>query len=269
MSSKFVKACLGILMFLSAPSFASGLDDDRLAGKDFLDHLAREYRSCGNAEARERDMKDARYFRNLAAKAEKGQMVLPAAVSSRIIPSDYLSELNTAKEKLDYHLGLGARDNTPAAAAAAQASYECWLQEAEENKLDGDIDKEKAKFYANLSALTSPLTTTVIYFPVDSATLTSSARSKLNAMVRQMKANGIRDVAMGTYASSTASYTHNLALTKFRADAVKNYLRARGIREASVILRTYGEGDLAVPTGNNRENKLNRRAVLSLVKKRP
>lgn len=267
--SKIVKLCLAATLAFGTQSFASGLNDDKNAGSDFLDHLAREYRVCGNKEARERDMKDARYFRQLAKKAESGIMVYPADVNSRQIPTEQLRELNTAKDKLDYHLGLGSRDTTPAVAAAAQAAYECWLQEAEENKLNNDADEERSKFYANLAEMTNPLGTTIIYFPVDSAVLTSSARSKLDSMARQMKANGINDVALGTYASTTASYTHNLRLTKFRADAVAQYLKSRGIGDAKVILRTYGEGDLAAPTGDNVENKLNRRAVLTLIKKRP
>ncbi len=267
--NKMIRLFIFLFLGFSGPAFASGLDDDKNAGKDFLDYLSMEYAKYARKEARENDYKDARYFRQLSQKAKTGQMVYPAEVSTRQIPTEQLRELQAAQEKLNYHLNLGARDNAPYVSAAAQATYEAWLQEAEENRANNDIDEAKANFYTYLASMNIPQSTTIIYFPAGSAQLTSTARSKLNKMIRAMKTNGINDIALATHASTTASHTYNLNLTKLRANAVQRYLRSKGLKNSNVILRTYGEGDLALPTADNTENKLNRRAVLTFVNNRP
>lgn len=267
--NKIIRLFIVLAMVFSGVSFASGVNDGKSAGGDFLDYLSLEYAKYGRREAREKDYKDARYFRELSKKAKAGHMIFPAEVSTRQIPTEQLRELINAHEKLNYHLSLGARNTAPYVAAVAQASYEAWLQEAEENMNDGDVDEAKATFYTNLAAMNVPQSTTIIYFPTDSATLTSEARSKLNKMIKAMKASGVTDVALATHASTTASHTYNLRLTKLRANAIQSYLRKNGLKDSDVILRTYGEGDLALPTGDNVENKLNRRAVLTFVNERP
>lgn len=267
--NKIIRLFIVLAMVFTGVSFASGLNDGKNTGGDFLDYLSLEYAKYGRREAKEKDYKDSRYFRELSKKAKAGKMVYPAEVSTRQIPTEQLRELVNAHEKLNYHLSLGARDNAPYVAAVAQASYEAWLQEAEENMSNGDIDEAKANFYTNLAAMTAPQSTTIIYFPTNSANLTAEARSQLNKMIKAMKRTGVTDIALATHASTTASHTYNLRLTKLRANAVQSYLRKNGLRDSNVILRTYGEGDLALPTGDNTENKLNRRAVLTFVNERP
>ncbi len=266
--SKMIRLFIFLLLGLGGLSFASGLNDDKNSGKDFLDYLSMEYAKYGRKEARRNDYKDARYFRKLSERAKAGEMVFPPRVSLRQIPTEQLRELNNAYEKLNYHLNLGARDNAPYAAAVAQVAYESWLEEAEENRANHDIDEAKGTFYSHLASMNIPQSTTIIYFPAGSANLTSVARSKLNKMIKSMKANGINDIALATHASTTASHTYNLDLTKSRANAVQRYLRSQGLKDSNVILRTYGEGDLAIPTEDNTEYQLNRRAVLTFVTNR-
>ncbi len=264
--SKMIHLFIFALFGFSSLSVASAANAQN-GGGDFLDYLSMEYAKYGRREARKKDYKDSRYFRELSQKAKAGHMVYPAALSSRQIPTEQLRELNNAKEKLDYHLNLGARARAPFAAAAAQASYESWLEEAEENRSNADVDEAKANFYSHLAAVSIPQSTTIIYFPVNSAQLTKDSRTKLNAMIKEMKAHNTQDIALATHASTTASHTYNLNLTKKRADAVQRYLRNHGV-DSNVILRTYGEGDLALPTADGKENQLNRRAVLSFVSKK-
>ncbi len=257
---------IGTGFFVFGGAFASGIDDDLYAGNDFLTYLAQELDSCASGEAREKDFKDSRLFKDMAEKARNGEMVYPSTPNTRLLPSKSAYEVRKARQSLVHQLELGARDADPAGAAATQARYECWIQELEENFQPGSIQASKDDFYASLQALQSPLPSAVIYFPVDSSTLTSSSRSKLSEVARNMKQYGVNDIALQTYASTTANYVYNLELTKRRADSVRAYLKKQGVDVRQIVTRTYGEGDLAIPTNNNVENNLNRRAVIKLIR---
>lgn len=80
------------------------------------------------------------------------------------------------------------------------------------------------------------------FFPHNSATLTTAQKRKLNELARSLRndstAQGVR--VMG-FASAVGNPNYNKELSQRRADAVSDYLEARGVK---LMLESKGLGEL-------------------------
>ena len=101
----------------------------------FAEALHKEYIDLAYTEQSETDWADSNYFGqkalDTAKAAEEGnELPGPQALSEREIPADALADLEAANDSLMAGLADGRRTQ-PAAAARAQAMFDCWLQEQE------------------------------------------------------------------------------------------------------------------------------------------
>ena len=101
--------------------------------------LAEEYRRLAEAERAEGDYRDADALFQRAELAAQGITVEPEALDFRDQPAEAVDPLAAARLRLDVALIGGARGLTPEAAARAQAMFDCWAQEEEENFQSQDI----------------------------------------------------------------------------------------------------------------------------------
>ena len=65
--------------------------------------------------------------------AAEGQEVGPDALYDRSIPASKRDELVQARKKLTTAISAGGRTRAPEDSAMAQTSFDCWIQEQEEN----------------------------------------------------------------------------------------------------------------------------------------
>lgn len=72
-----------------------------------------------------------------------------------------------------------------------------------------------------------PITVASVYFTTDSAALSSTARTRLDRIARDLRAQGFRTLVLSGHTDSRASVRHNEALSRRRVDAVERYLRTR------------------------------------------
>ena len=130
----------------------------------FLKALHGEYVRLAAAETAERDWADAVYFNNKARRAALGDDVPPQEPSERLLSEEAVEELEAARTRLID--AIDARgEKKPALAARAQGSFDCWVQEREEDAQPADIAACREAFLAALEELTAFPASAVVLLP--------------------------------------------------------------------------------------------------------
>lgn len=122
------------------------------SGSSFSRALQGEYATLAATERAEQDWTDAAYFVARARQAATAEVPPPAALDERDLPADALDALAAARQRLASILRRGGPDRAPDEAARAQAMFECWMQEQEENHQPADIAACRDSFNAAVTA---------------------------------------------------------------------------------------------------------------------
>lgn len=105
----------------------------------------------------------------------------------------------------------------------------------------------------------------VVHFDLDSAELSEAAKAKLRSISNRMiERKYIVAVATG-YTDSTGTEKYNLALSRKRAESVRNYLIERGVRTANLIAKGVGEADPSASNDTDAGRAINRRVEVRLL----
>lgn len=274
---------LAVSLMIGALSACSSLYDKaqgmKPTGSEFLRHLHGEYVALAKAENDEWDFLDGDHFAQKAIDAGSGKLVKPDAVASRNIPAGAKGALDAAEARLKAALGAGAMDYAPKALARAQAMFDCWLQEQEENNQPKDIaacrsafldamdqvDTAKPKAAAKAAPAPAPkkppfLGPFFIYFAFD----VHDPEDAFNADIFKLivdTAKQVPDMKMQltghTDRAGTSKY--NMTLSEKRAYSVKASLIDRGIGANRMRLFYMGEESPATPTKDGVREDSNRR----------
>jgi OOP family OmpA-OmpF porin len=87
-----------------------------------------------------------------------------------------------------------------------------------------------------------------VNFEFDSAKLTAESRNILDSVAESLTRFAEARVEVAGHTDSKGSETYNLELSQKRADAVRDYLIGKGVNEARLASKGYGE---AKPTADN------------------
>ncbi len=104
---------------------------------------------------------------------------------------------------------------------------------------------------------------TRVYFPLDSAHITSLGRDVLEQTARHLRSQGRGLVLVEGHASSEGGEEYNLALSRKRAIMVRNFLMERGIPRGRFELRFLGETRPHADNDTEAGRMRNRRVELS------
>jgi outer membrane protein OmpA-like peptidoglycan-associated protein len=231
-------------------------------GSAFNRHLYEGYIELAERERAEYDWLDSRLFADKALAAAEDQGVPPEALYNWSLPADTAGEFMAARSDLISLLERGTRSKAPADAARAQVSFDCWIQEQQENHQPEDIAACRDGFYAAIAALEYALKPKfVVYFDFNESNFDPASQSVLAEAEAAAKKLGAT-LSVAGYTDTAGNATYNEGLSKLRADAVAKALVARGISVRKIDTKWYGQSDLAVPTPDDTSERRNRRVVI-------
>lgn len=272
------------------------LNEVQPVGSPFTQHLAAEYRDFSNRENNSMfDYPDAIHFARKGLAAAAGDVVMPEPISDWNLMPRHMEELGTARGRLVTAFDLGARDIAPQLSAVAQARFDCWIEQQEENWQDTDISECKNQFMEAMNQLEgmlqkptampgatpddlSPVAALdtgnagpmaaadamyLVFFDFDKSDIQPGAQSVLDAVAAEVRKGGITTVEIVGHTDSSGPNSYNERLAMRRANAVRDALAERGLDVSVMQLDGRGERELLVKTADNVREPANRRVQIS------
>ena len=255
------------------------------SGSAFQAALQQEYATLGQMERDEGDWRDARFFVDRARMSAMGEAVAPQDLTGRHLPAGSKDDLAAARDSLIAALSTDNVVRMPGEAARAQAGFDCWLQEQEENIQPEDIAACRKMFEESLAELTKvtqaapqpapapappPMRETprsfVIFFPFDSAQMDDEGRRLTREIVAEFRGGDFKELWVNGHTDTSGSPEYNEALSQRRAQAVGAALVEAGAPGPSIVIRKFGEEQPDVDTGDDQRVALNRRVEIVLIK---
>ena len=229
-------------------------------------------------EFAEGDYMDSDAFANRAIASANGNPPAPEELAARDLPAASKGELAEARRKLMEALAGGAKTAKPDAAARAQASFDCWMQEQEENFQPADIKWCKDRFDAAMAQLGTPAPAAApkpsitfanftVYFDFDKSTLTAQTQSTLIDAANAADDMAATNIEVSGYADRSGSEAYNMALSQRRADAVAKELTTLiGAKAPAMKRLAFGESQNKVVTPDGVKEAKNRRVKIEIRK---
>ena len=264
MAAGLVAACSGTGQISHMPvkggAFETGLRDG--------------YVKLADSEYDQTDFGSGAAFADRARAAAMGKPTAPEAIAARKLVAPHLAELTAARAQLADALGKGAAKNKPADAARAQVSFDCWMEQAEENIQPEDIRACRDRFAAAMKTLgvavakpaakkpAKKMVTTpyVVYFDFNSARLNKAALAGLDFLKSVVKKDA--KITITGFADRSGDFDYNNILATKRARAVENWLSKAGFSVSDATI--YGEERPAVATKDGAREALNRRVEIAV-----
>lgn len=114
-----------------------------------------------------------------------------------------------------------------------------------------------------VAAAPAPLTRSfIIYFDINSASLTARARELVGEAAQAARAGGTARLEVNGHTDRSGTPAANRALSRRRAEAVAAELRRQGIRREDIAITAFGESQPAVPTRDGVREPQNRRVEI-------
>ena len=262
-------------------------------GSPFTQKLTSEYQSYVSDENYEfKDHADAIHFARKGLSSARGDVVMPEPLGDWNIQPEFMDELSTGRSRLVAMYDLGAREMYPDVSAVAQARFDCWMENQEENFQPDEINRCKKEFLAALEQLEgampappavaaapapaeNPLNVDpnapmlvenamyLVFFDWDQSTLGPGAQSVLDAVAAEVAKRSLSSVNVVGHADRSGPDDYNQKLGMRRANAVREALIQRGVNASIINVTSRGEDERLVETPDNVREPANRRAQIS------
>jgi len=259
------------------------------SGSAFSQALYNDYIALSKGEYGEGDYTDADRFAVKAMTAASGDDVGPYNPGEWAIPQDRVPVMTGAHSRLVAALNGTGKDKATTQLARAQTSFDCWVQEQEENFQPAHIaacrdafiaamnDVDKMTMVAKPAAAPAPAPapkemmaeakTWEVLFHFDSTAMLPGSKGKIKEATAYVANFKRPRVTIAGYTDSSGSAKYNMALSELRTEAVTNFAVDAGLDPKNVILRSYGQDRLSVATDDGVKNQANRRATVTVESK--
>ena len=282
-----IATCGVALTALAACSYVGvdRLDNAQPNGTAFDKALVKEYVTLTQAEADQSDFSDANAYARKARAAWNGNTVAPDDLASRKLPAEHFGGLGSARLRLVAALDGGGRDSAPSDAAKAQAMFDCWAEQQEENFQPDDIAKCRQEFESAVARvedavrprpvarklepkqipkpLPGPFT---VYFDLDSSLVSKREGATVAQLIDAIKETKPTTVYIAGYADTTGADDHNDKLSMRRARSIAQMLSQAGVPDSAIKLDAFGARSPKVPTGPGVAEHRNRVVEISFTK---
>lgn len=235
-------------------------------GSLFSQGLRSGYLELTDSEYAAFDYSDSVHFARKAVASAKGLAVMPDMVSLRTLSAEKVDELSAARARLMAGLEGNGRQKAPAAAARAQTSYDCWLENEEEGDVNG-IAACKAAFEAAMDEVERALASDIgnvylVFFAWDRADISPVTATTLDQVAGDFERGEVPRIVLSGHTDTSGPADYNMGLSERRARAVAAELIARGVPESALEVTWFGETQLRVPTPDETREPQNRRVEI-------
>lgn len=103
----------------------------------------------------------------------------------------------------------------------------------------------------------------IVFFDWDRDNITADAAATLDNAISAYANCGNTSVMIAGHADRSGRPTYNVGLSQRRANNVRGYMAARGVSEAAMAARAFGETVNRVPTPDGVRNDQNRRVEIN------
>lgn len=267
------------------------INEVQAVGSPFTQKLTGEYKDFVNQEVSGmKDHADAIHFARKGLSSARGDVVMPEPLGDWNIQPENMDELSVGRGRLVAMYDLGAREAYPDVSAVAQARFDCWIEQQEENFQPDDIARCKREFLAALeqlegampqaappapAAAENPLAVDpnapmaaenamyLVFFDWDKSDLGPGAQSVLDAVAAEASKRSLNAITVVGHADRSGPDGYNDKLAQRRANAVREALAQRGIATSIIRTESRGENENLVATPDNVREPANRRAQIS------
>ncbi len=208
-----------------------------LATTEYTPWLQKDYKALALFEYDEMyDYDSARHFARKSVRAGKGEIPKPDAVSSRDIKAQYVQEATQMYDTVMSYYAKGKTYTYPKEMARLHVSYECWLEQIEEDVQPNHIMRCKDYFYDALSKMPDPPpplpvpvapipkpASITIFFDTGSAIIAEAERQKIIEAINNPEVARTSIVVDG-YTDTLDTSSHNMKLSQRRSESVKKAL---------------------------------------------
>jgi len=269
------------------------LESKNISGTSFPDHLARAYQKLSLSEAREmHDWVDAARFGRKALAALERDAVAPEKVGDWWIRKTDRGRLIQERLRLVSLLEPEVLRQSPAAAARAQAGFDCWVEQQEENWQQDHIRACREQYFTAVARLerqlgliqadpqspkVTPVVQTGIPFPrqrvdrqvvlsfdFDSASIPATGLLKIGEIVDMYEQGAPVTIVVSGHADRAGPEPYNERLSRQRAESVRKKLIEAGVPVQLITATSHGERRPLVETENGVREPLNRRVEITL-----
>ncbi len=288
---------LALTVSLSGCAFLTGGLVEELAnttpiGSAFTKRLTAEYLDFALFERNEMfDFFDAEHFARKGLEAARGDAVLPEELAAWRLPEGKRAELAAARARLMLAIDEGARETAPEETAVAQARFDCWIEQQEENFESADIDTCRTAFMEAMALVeermqpppppepefdTSAMpelppagpppmenATFLVFFDFDSDQITPTGFDVLETVAGEMAVRQLMTLSLVGHADRSGSVAYNERLSLRRVESVRQALAARGIPMAVMTVEAQGESQPLVATRDGVREPANRRVEIT------
>lgn len=204
----------------------------------------------------------------MAARGETPPIAQPTDFGPQ--PADKIDELTQARAQLVAALDAGGAQRNPEAAGKAQAFYDCWVEQQHENFQPRDIAYCRDGFYNNLQLIQVTPTETPevqalqadVLFEFDRAVVRDQFKPELDRIAQGLVADTTTQLLVWGFTDTVGTAEYNQGLSERRAEAVARYLESQGVSRDRMVIRGFGETNLAVPTPDQTPEPRNRRVEI-------
>ena len=262
-------------------------------GNAFTQSLTEEYKAFVNSELQSyKDHADSLHFARKGLAAARGDMVMPEAVSDWNVLTGHAEELIVARTRLVNVFALGAREMQPQLSAFAQAKFDCWIEEQEENFQQDNINACKSQFMDALAKLEAAMPPPpppapepapvaepfdvdpaepmkienakyIVFFDWDEYSLNPGANSILDAAAQEAKGRQLTTINLVGHTDTSGSRAYNQKLSMQRANVVRDAMIQRGVDGSLLTVNHRGENELLVDTADGVREPANRRTEIT------
>lgn len=251
-------ACLSILALTSACDTAryDELQATEATAGEFSKALKQEYSAFTKSEIDQQDWPDQHYFAKKGLLAAKGAQPLPEQPKNWGISKANQSHLDASRADLIHWLNTDARFKNPARSARAQASFDCWVEQKEENWQTEHIEACRQGVTRTLPKMAQ------VNFAFDQYVINDGSRDEIRKIALDWHNNPGQGLTLQGHTDQIGKKSYNYALSKRRAEAVKRSLLAFGVPKDQIHIELWGEIRPREELSNDNKARSNRRVEI-------